>query len=144
MSDNGFEPKLIAFLCNWCTYTGADLAGTSRIKYPSNVRAIRVMCSGRVSPLFLIAALQKGADGVMIGGCHIGDCHYVKGNYSARRRAVIVKTMMETLGMDPRRFRLEWVSASEGARYAEVIKDFTNELKELGPNPLNKGVINDK
>ena len=144
MSDNGFDPKIIAFLCNWCTYTGADLAGTSRIKYPANVKSIRVMCSGRVSPLFLMAALQKGADGVMIGGCHIGDCHYVKGNYSARRRAVIVKTMMETLGMDPRRFRLEWVSASEGQRFAEVIKDFTHELKELGPNPLNKGVSNDK
>ncbi len=109
------------------------------MKYPANVRTIRVMCSGRIDPLFIISALQKGADGVLIGGCHIGDCHYQKGNYSARRRAAITETMLESLGIDPRRFRLEWVSASEGPKYAEVITDFTRQIKELGPNPLKKG-----
>ena len=144
MGNDGFEPKIVAFLCNWCSYTGADLAGTSRMKYPANVRSIRVMCSGRVDPSFLIAALQKGADGVMIGGCHIGDCHYIKGNYTTRKRALIVKSMMEILGMDPKRFRLEWISASEGAKFAEVITDFTQQLKDLGPNPLNTGAANAK
>ena len=142
MSQDGFEPKIVAFLCNWCSYTGADLAGTARMKYPANVRNIRVMCSGRVDPPFLIAALQKGADGVMIGGCHIGDCHYQTGNYSTRRRAAIFKTMLETLGINPRRFRMEWISASEGGKYAETIRDFTKQIKELGPNPLNQGAEN--
>lgn len=144
MSSENFEPRIVAFLCNWCTYTGADLAGTARMKYPPNVRTLRVMCSGRVDPAFIVYALQNGADGVMVGGCHIGDCHYDKGNYSTRRRTVILKSILETLGVDPRRFRLEWISASEGDKFAEVITEFTKELKELGPNPLAIGVKNER
>jgi F420-non-reducing hydrogenase iron-sulfur subunit len=133
----GFEPRIVGFLCNWCSYTGADLAGTSRIKYPSNVRIIRVMCSGRVDPFMVLSALKKGADGVLICGCHIGDCHYVSGNFQTEKRVPILKKALETLGMDPRRVRLEWVSASEGARFAHVVTSFVEELRQLGPNPLS-------
>jgi F420-non-reducing hydrogenase iron-sulfur subunit len=132
-----FEPRIVAFLCNWCSYTGADLAGTSRMRYPTNVRVVRVMCSGRVNPMFVMYALREGADGVLICGCHIGDCHYQTGNCSTEKRVPLLKKALEVLGVDPRRLRLEWVSASEGSRYTEVIKDYVEEIKQLGPSPLN-------
>ena len=128
-----FEPNILAFLCNWCSYAGADLAGTSRIQYSSNVKIIRVMCSGRVNPVFLINALQNGIDGVLIGGCHPGECHYDTGNYLARRRITILKKLLEYVGIDPRRVQLTWVSASEGNKFAEVINEFTAEIKKIGP-----------
>lgn len=131
-----FEPKIAAFLCNWCSYAGADLAGTSRIKYPPNVLPIRVMCSGRVEPLFVLEALRKGADGVLISGCHPGDCHYQTGNYKMRRRVILLKKMLEQLSIDPRRVRFEFVSASEGQKFATVVTEFVDEIKEIGPNLL--------
>lgn len=130
---NGYEPRVVAFLCRWCAYAGADLAGTSRLKYPPNVIPIRVPCSGRVDPAWVLEAFEKGADGVLIGGCHPGDCHYVSGNYKARRRAVLLKKLLPQLGIEPERFRLEWISATEGRRFAEVVTDFVAELKALGP-----------
>ena len=128
-----FEPKIVAFLCNWCSYAGADLAGTSRIKYPPNVRPIRVMCSGRVEPTFVLKAFASGADGVLICGCHPGDCHYMEGNYKAARRIPLLKKMLKQLGIEEERVRLEWVSAAEGARFATLVKDMTAKVKELGP-----------
>lgn len=128
-----FEPKLVGFLCNWCSYTGADLAGTARMKYPPNMRVIRVMCSGRVDPNFILDALSKGADGVIVCGCHPGDCHYVEGNYKCLRRLPITKKLVEGMGIDPRRIRLEWVSASEGSRFTQVVTEFTDEIRALGP-----------
>ena len=128
-----FEPNIIGFLCNWCSYAGADLAGTSRIQYPPNLKAIRVMCSGRVNPIFVINALQQGADGVLIGGCHPGDCHYERGNYLARRRMAVLKNLLEYTGIDPRRVRMTWVSAAEGNKFAEVVKEVTEDVRKLGP-----------
>ncbi|MDH5376449.1 MAG: hydrogenase iron-sulfur subunit [Candidatus Bathyarchaeota archaeon] len=128
-----FEPNIVAFLCNWCSYAGADLAGTSRLKYPPNVKVIRVMCSGRVNPMFVVNALQQGADGVLIGGCHPGDCHYVQGNYFARRRMAILKKLLEYIGIDSRRVRMAWVSAAEGNKFADVIKTVTEDVKQIGP-----------
>ena len=128
-----FEPNILAFLCNWCSYAGADLAGTSRIQYPPNVKIIRVMCSGRVNPIFVLNALQEGMDGVIIGGCHPGECHYETGNYLARRRMTVLKKMIEYIGIDPKRVQMTWVSASEGGKFAEVIKTATDEIKKLGP-----------
>lgn len=128
-----FEPNIVAFLCNWCSYAGADLAGTSRLKYPPNVKVIRVMCSGRVNPMFVVNALQQGADGVLIGGCHPGDCHYVQGNYFARRRMAILKRLLEYIGIDSRRVRMAWVSAAEGNKFADVIKTVTEDVKQIGP-----------
>ena len=128
-----FEPNILAFLCNWCSYAGADLAGTSRRQYSSNVKIIRVMCSGRVNPVFIINALQNGIDGVIIGGCHPGECHYDTGNYLARRRIAILKKLLEYVGIDPRRVQLTWVSASEGNKFADVINEFTAEIKKIGP-----------
>jgi F420-non-reducing hydrogenase iron-sulfur subunit len=128
-----FEPKIIGFLCNWCSYTGADLAGTARLKYPPNVLGIRVMCSGRVDPGFVLDAFQKGADGVLICGCHPGDCHYVEGNYKCMRRVPLTLKILEGMGVDKRRLRLEWVSASEGGRFQEVIGEFTEQIRALGP-----------
>ena len=128
-----FEPNILAFLCNWCSYAGADLAGTSRIQYSSNVKIIRVMCSGRVNPVFIINALQNGIDGVLIGGCHPGECHYDTGNYLARRRITILKKLLEYIGIDPRRVQLTWVSASEGNKFADVINEFTAQIKKVGP-----------
>jgi coenzyme F420-reducing hydrogenase delta subunit len=128
-----FEPKIMGIACNWCTYTGADLAGTTRLKYPQNVRTVRVMCSSRINPSFIIRAFQLGADGVLVGGCHPGDCHYGTGNLYARRKLAITKQILEFAGMDPKRFRVEWISASEGKKYAEVVEEFTNDLKALGP-----------
>ena len=128
-----FEPTIVGFLCNWCSYAGADLAGTSRIKYPPNVRPIRVMCSARVEPGFVLKALAAGADGVLICGCHPGDCHYSKGNYKTLRRYVLLKRLLAQLGVEDERVRLEWVSASEGARFAEIVEDMTARVRTLGP-----------
>ncbi|MBM3472891.1 MAG: hydrogenase iron-sulfur subunit [Armatimonadetes bacterium] len=128
-----FEPRIVAFLCRWCSYTGADLAGTSRLKYPPNVLPIRVMCSGRVDPTFVVNAFRKGADGVLICGCHPGDCHYNEGNYNMMRRFPLVRKLLAQFGVEPERVRLEWVSASEGDRYAEVVAEFTDEIRKLGP-----------
>lgn len=133
MKQDAFEPNIVAFLCNWCSYAGADLAGTSRIQYPPNVKIIRVMCSGRVNPMFVVSALQEGADGVLIGGCHPGECHYVQGNYLARRRMAILKKLLEYLGIDEKRVRMTWVSAAEGKKFADVIKKITDDVKKIGP-----------
>ena len=130
-----FEPKILAFCCNWCSYAGADLAGTSRIQYPPNARIIRVMCSGMVHPNLVINALTNGADGVLICGCHIGDCHYLDGNKRAEARAEAIDLMLEDLGIEPERFRLEWVSASEGGRFAEVMQEMVEAVRALGPSP---------
>ncbi len=139
-SEQDFKPLVVAFCCNWCSYAGADLAGTSRIQYPPNVRIIRVMCSGRVDPQFILRAFEKGADGVLVAGCHPGDCHYLKGNLYARRRVILLKRLLETIGIEPERLRLEWISASEGGKLAEVIHSFVKELERLGPNPLKEVV----
>ena len=128
-----FEPKIVGFLCNWCSYTGADLAGTARIKYAPNIRSIRVMCSGRIEPTFIIKALYEGADGVLIAGCHPGDCHYQEGNYKALRRYRMLKRILPEYGVEPERVRLEWVAASEGERFANIVDEFTDQLRELGP-----------
>jgi F420-non-reducing hydrogenase iron-sulfur subunit len=133
MSKHEFEPNIVAFLCNWCSYAGADLAGTSRIEYPPNVKIVRVMCSGRVNPMFVVNALQQGADGVLIGGCHPGDCHYIQGNYLARRRMVVLKKLLEYLGIDEQRVRMTWVSAAEGKKFSDVIKEVTEDVRKLGP-----------
>ena len=132
-----FEPKILGFLCNWCSYTGADLAGTARMKYPPNMRGIRVMCSGRVDPGFIFDAFRNGADGVLICGCHPGDCHYAEGNYKCARRIPLTQRLLKDLGIDPKRLRLEWVSASEGQRFQEVVTEFTEQLKALGPLELH-------
>jgi F420-non-reducing hydrogenase iron-sulfur subunit len=132
-----FEPKIVGFLCNWCSYAGADLAGTSRIQYPPNVRIIRVMCSGSVDSVYILRALMDGADGVFVGGCHPGDCHYIDGNYKARRRMVLLKKILETLGLEPERVWLRWISASEGQKFAETMKDMTEKIRKLGPNPIS-------
>jgi len=135
MMNEIFEPLVIGFCCNWCSYAGADLAGVSRIQYPPSLRIIRVMCSGMVHPNLVIDALTKGADGVIICGCHIGDCHYIEGNMKAEKRADAILLMLEDFGIEPERFRLEWVSAAEGPRFAEVMRDFTEEIRQLGPSP---------
>jgi F420-non-reducing hydrogenase iron-sulfur subunit len=131
-----FEPNILGFLCNWCSYAGADLAGTSRIKYPANLKSIRVMCSGRVDPAFVLEALRKGVDGVLIAGCHPGDCHYQSGNYKTNRRIKLLKKLLEELGIDPQRVRFEYVSASEGQKFATIVTEFVAEIKKLGPNPI--------
>jgi F420-non-reducing hydrogenase iron-sulfur subunit len=131
-----FEPKLVGFLCTWCSYTGADLAGTARTKYPPNLRVVRVMCSGRVDPNFVLQALAGGADGVLVCGCHPGDCHYSEGNYKCMRRLPITRRLVEGMGIDPRRVRLEWVSASEGNRFAAIVTEFTEQIRALGPLTL--------
>ena len=131
-----WEPKVVGFLCKWCSYAGADLAGTSRKKYPANIRVIKVPCSGRVDPLFILKALRLGFDGVLVSGCHPGDCHYQTGNYRARRRIAVTKRLLEYVGIDPRRIQASWVSASEGGKFAEVVEEVVKELKEIGPNHL--------
>ena len=128
-----FEPRIVAFFCNWCTYTGADLAGVSRLKSPANIRIIRTMCSGRVDPTFIMKAFELGADGVLIGGCHPGDCHYTEGNYKALRRVHLLKKMLQSFGIDEKRLRLEWISASEGDVYQHVATEFTQSIRSLGP-----------
>ena len=134
--NEGFEPKIIGFLCNWCSYAGADLAGASKLKMPPSLSVIRVMCSGRVNPAEVLAAFLNGADGVLVAGCHPGDCHYRKGNYYARRRFANLKTVVEALGLESDRLRLRWVSASEGPRFAQVVREFTEHIGTMGPNPL--------
>lgn len=133
-----FEPNIIGFLCNWCSYAGADLAGTSRIKYPPNIKSIRVMCSGRVDTVFILEALKKGADGVLVAGCHPGDCHYQSGNYKTNRRIKLLQKLLEEMGVEPQRVRFDYVSASEGHKFASVVTDFVDELKKMGPNPLKE------
>ncbi|MCX7942998.1 MAG: hydrogenase iron-sulfur subunit [Deltaproteobacteria bacterium] len=133
-----FEPRIIGILCNWCSYTGADLAGTSRMKYPPNVRVVRVMCSGRVDPTFVLKAIAEGADGVLIAGCHPGDCHYINGNIKTLRRYPLLKKMLSQFGIEDERIRLEWVSASEGDRFAGIVKEMTETIKKLGPSRFSR------
>lgn len=135
-STNGFEPRIVAFLCNWCTYTGADLAGTSRLQYPPNIRIIRTMCSGAVDPVYVLKPILEGVDGVLIGGCHPGDCHYQSGNYKTRRRYVALREILKSTGFEEERVWLRWISASEGQRFAETVTDMVASIKELGPNPM--------
>ncbi len=135
-TDSEWEPRLLGFLCRWCSYAGADLAGTSRRKYPANIRVVRVPCSGRVDPLFILKALRLGADGVLVSGCHPGDCHYQTGNYFARRRLAITKKFLEYLGVEPERIQISWVSASEGGKFADVVSEMTERVRKLGPNKL--------
>ena len=138
MSDEKeFEPKIIGFLCNWCAYAAADLAGVSRIQYPPNIIIIRVMCSGRIDPSFILEAFKDGADGVLVAGCHLpSDCHYISGNFKALRRVTLLKKVLRDFGIEPERLRLEWLSASEGDRFAAIVRDMVGEIKKLGPNPL--------
>ncbi|MBC8357786.1 MAG: hydrogenase iron-sulfur subunit [Candidatus Aminicenantes bacterium] len=128
-----FEPKIVAFLCKWCSSAGSDLAGVSRMEYPYNVVPITVMCSGSISPLYILSAFSRGADGVLVSGCHPGDCHYIKGNFYARRRIALINKLLDFIGLEPQRFQMSWVSAAEGTKYTEIIKDFVKELKPLGP-----------
>ena len=139
--DEEFNPKILAFLCNWCSYAGADLAGTSRIKYPASILPIRVMCSSRVDPLFIIRAYLVGADGIMVTGCHPGDCHYQEGNYYTRRRFVMLKKIIENLGLESDRILLSWVSASEGKKYAKVSTEFTEQIQKLGKNSAKNKIF---
>lgn len=140
MATDTFEPRIVGFLCRWCTYAGADLAGTSRMKYPPNVIPIRVMCSGRVDPTFVAKAFRTGADAVLIAGCHPGDCHYTEGNYNTMRRYPLLRKALEQFGIEPQRVRLEWISASEGDRFAEVVREMTDEIRALGPLKWRKVV----
>ncbi len=133
-----WEPKIVGFLCHWCSYAGADLTGSSRTEYPPNVRIIKVPCSGRVDPLFVLKALQNGLDGVLVSGCHPGDCHYQSGNLYARRRFALLKKLLEFVGIEPQRVQFSWVAASEGPKLAQVIKEVVREIKEIGPNTLFK------
>ena len=134
-----FDPKLLVFCCNWCSYAGADLAGVSRLQMPPHFRVIRVMCSARVDPEFVIRAFQKGADGILVAGCHPADCHYIGGNYRTRRRIALLKMLIQQFGYDPDRLKLEWVSAGEGEKFQKTIVEFTNTVKELGPSPYRGG-----
>lgn len=136
-----FEPRIVAFLCNWCSYAGADLAGASKSEMPPTITPIKVMCSSRVDPVMVLTAFLRGADGVLIAGCHPGDCHYLKGNYHARRKFALLNKIFEELGLDAERLRLSWISASEGPRFAEVVTEFTEKIKELGPNLTRKEVF---
>lgn len=134
MTDSSqFQPRLVAFFCNWCTYTAADLAGVSRLKYSSHIRVIRLMCSGRVDPQFVVEALRRGADGVLIGGCHPGDCHYVEGNYKMLRRFSMLQRMLQEMGIEPERVRLEWISAAEGEKVKRVVNEMVEQVRKLGP-----------
>lgn len=133
-----FEPRIVAFLCHWCTYTGADLAGTTRQQYPPNVRIVHLMCSGAVDSIYVVKALLDGADGVFIGGCHPNDCHYQTGNYKARRRVAIIKDILRQMGMPDDRVWLKWISASEGKLFADTMTGITEELRKMGPNPMGK------
>lgn len=132
-TDDTWEPKIVAFLCNWCSYAGADLAGVSRFQYPTNLRVIRVPCSGRVDPMYIVKALQEGVDGVLVSGCHPGDCHYISGNLVARRKFALLKNFLEYLGIEPGRVQFSWVSASEGSRFAELVAKVVEDVRQLGP-----------
>ena len=137
MKSNGFEPRIIAFLCRWCAYAGADLAGVSRLEYPPNIVPILMPCSGRVDAQYVLLAFKNGADGVLIGGCHTpNDCHYISGNYKALKRYALLRKYLKDIGINPKRLRIEWISATEGQKFARVIEEFTNELKKLGPLKL--------
>ncbi|TXT66323.1 MAG: F420-non-reducing hydrogenase iron-sulfur subunit D [Promethearchaeota archaeon] len=136
--DSGFAPEILVFCCNWCSYAGADLAGVSRFQYPPNIRIVRVMCSGRVEPIFIIEAFERGIDGVLITGCHIGDCHYITGNEYTQERMAHMKPLLKSIGIDERRFDLHWISASEGKQFAELITKFTENITQLGPSPIPK------
>jgi F420-non-reducing hydrogenase iron-sulfur subunit len=136
-----FNPRIVGFLCNWCSYAGADLAGTSRMTMPPTLVPVKVMCSGRVDPEMVTDAFLRGADGVLIAGCHPGDCHYEKGNYYARRRFAVLKTVVESLGLEAERLRLSWVSASEGDRFRQVVEEFTETVRKLGPNPTARETL---
>ncbi len=131
------RPLIIGFLCNWCSYAGADMAGTSRMAYPANIRIIRVPCSGRVDPLFIVKCFEEGADAVLVAGCHPGDCHYNEGNYYGRRRFALLRELLDYMGIDKERFRIEWVSASEGKRFAKIVSEFTDEMAKLGPRKVS-------
>ncbi|MEE9151367.1 MAG: hydrogenase iron-sulfur subunit [Thermoplasmata archaeon] len=131
-----FEPKIVGFLCKWCSSSAADLAGTARIRYPPNIRIIRLMCSGSVDSVYLVKALMEGADGVLVAGCRPGDCHYMEGNYKARRRVALMKDILNTLGLESERVWIRWIGADEGRKFAETVKEMTQELKKLGPNPI--------
>jgi coenzyme F420-reducing hydrogenase delta subunit len=133
------DPKILVFCCNWCSYAGADLAGVSRLQMPPYFRTIRVMCSARVDPEFVLRAFQKGVDGVLVAGCHPADCHYIGGNYRTRRRIALLKMLIQQFGYDPDRLRLEWVSAGEGEKFQKTIVEFTNTIKEIGPSPMHRG-----
>jgi F420-non-reducing hydrogenase iron-sulfur subunit len=137
---NNFEPKIVAFACNWCSYAGADTAGVSRLQYSPHFRVIRTMCSGRVKPSFIIKAFQMGADGVLVSGCHFGDCHYIFGNHRAVEQFEKAKQIIKLLGLEEKRLRLEWVSAAEGGRWAQLINEFVAQITELGPSPLRKAI----
>jgi len=137
----GFEPKIVAFTCNWCAYAAADLAGIIRMQYPHSVRMIRVMCTGMVHPNLVLEAFQLGADGVMVMGCHPGDCHYVDGNLKAEARLVVLNEMLETMGLEVERFRLVWCSAAEAERLAAAVTDMTDQLRELGPSPMKPAIV---
>jgi F420-non-reducing hydrogenase iron-sulfur subunit len=140
MEENGNgRVRIIAFLCNWCSYAGADLAGVSRLQYPPNVMDIRVMCTGTISPFHIIKAFQMGIDGVLIAGCHIGDCHYIKGNYMTYKRFQVIRDVLKFVGIDEDRLRLEWVSAAEGEKFADVVSEFTEQVERAGPSPLRPG-----
>jgi len=136
--EEGFTPQIVGFLCNWCSYNAADLAGAAKVEVPSSLSVIRVMCSGRVDPVLAATALLRGADGVLIAGCHPGDCHYRKGNYYARRRFALLKETLKTLGLDSNRLMLAWISASEGQRFGEVTNEFAKQIKKMGPNPMKQ------
>ncbi|MGD9032900.1 MAG: hydrogenase iron-sulfur subunit [Desulfobacteraceae bacterium] len=136
-----YEPTIIAFVCNWCTYTAADLAGTSRLLYPPNIRMIRMMCTGMVDPKYVIKALLEGADAVLISGCHPGDCHYINGNYKARRRVKLLKEILPRFGLDERRLKLTWIGASEGVDFAETVREMVAEIKEIGPNEVREKMV---
>lgn len=136
-----WQPKILAILCNWCSYAGADLAGVSRIQYPPNIRVVRIPCSGRIDPLFIMKSLQTGFDGILISGCHPGDCHYLSGNYHARRKFAVIKTLLEFIGIEPERVQFSWVSAGEGERFATVVSKVTNDILKIGPaKRMVKGV----
>ena len=136
-ASNNFEPKIIGFVCNWCSYAGADLAGARKMQYPPNITLIRVMCSGRIDPAFVLTAFKDGADGVLITGCHLPtDCHYINGNFKAKKRMTLLKKVLQEFGIEAKRVRVEWISATEGDKFAAVVNDMVKEIKELGPNPF--------
>jgi F420-non-reducing hydrogenase iron-sulfur subunit len=142
MSDNNYEPRIVVFACNWCTYAAVDLAGTSRMQYPPNVRVIRVMCSGRIDPQFVLTAFKQGADGVIVAGCHPpSDCHYISGNIKALRRYTLFRRLLDELGIEKERFRLEWISASEANKWVKVVNEMVEDLKRLGPIKIEVGVV---
>jgi F420-non-reducing hydrogenase iron-sulfur subunit len=137
--DDDFVPKIIVFCCNWCSYAGADLAGVSRLQMPPHFRVIRVMCSARVDPEFVLRAIQKGADGVLVAGCHPADCHYIGGNYRTRRRIALLRILLQQFGYDPDRLKLEWISAGEGEKFQRTMVEFTKTIEEIGPSPMRGG-----